>query len=85
MFALLDKQRMRIAELPNYVDKVGVYRDFNARFFHLRQPIWLRFWSASWSARMRYIAIDGWLRRAQPIELPFASPLPLPGERGSSY
>jgi glyoxylase-like metal-dependent hydrolase (beta-lactamase superfamily II) len=35
MFALLDKQRMRIAELPDYVDKVGVYRDFNARFFHL--------------------------------------------------
>jgi glyoxylase-like metal-dependent hydrolase (beta-lactamase superfamily II) len=37
MFALLDKQRMRIADLPTYLDTVGVYRDFNARFFH-RSP-----------------------------------------------
>lgn len=35
MFALLDKQRMRIADLPTYLDTVGVYRDFNAMFFRL--------------------------------------------------
>jgi glyoxylase-like metal-dependent hydrolase (beta-lactamase superfamily II) len=34
-FALLDKQRMRLADLPAYLENVGVYRDFNARFFHL--------------------------------------------------
>jgi len=34
-FALLDKQRMPLAELPDYLDRVGVYRDFNERFFHL--------------------------------------------------
>jgi glyoxylase-like metal-dependent hydrolase (beta-lactamase superfamily II) len=35
MFALLDKQRMRIADLPDYFARVGVYRDFNARYFRL--------------------------------------------------
>ena len=35
-FALLDKQRIAVAGLPAYFDRVGVYRDFNARFF--RQP-----------------------------------------------
>ena len=35
MFTLLDKQRMRIADLPTYLDTVGVYRDFNAMFFRL--------------------------------------------------
>ena len=35
VFALLDKQRMPIADLPAYLDTVGVYRDFNARFFGL--------------------------------------------------
>jgi glyoxylase-like metal-dependent hydrolase (beta-lactamase superfamily II) len=35
MFALLDKQRMRIADLPEYVGTIGVYRDFNALFFRL--------------------------------------------------
>jgi glyoxylase-like metal-dependent hydrolase (beta-lactamase superfamily II) len=35
MFSLLDKQRMRIADLPEYVGTIGVYRDFNALFFHL--------------------------------------------------
>ena len=35
-FTLLDKQRMPIAELPDYVDRVGVYRDFNALYFRLK-------------------------------------------------
>lgn len=34
-FALLDKQRMRLADLPAYVENVGVYRDFNALYFQL--------------------------------------------------
>jgi glyoxylase-like metal-dependent hydrolase (beta-lactamase superfamily II) len=34
-FALLDKQGMLLADLPGYLDRVGVYRDFNARFFRL--------------------------------------------------
>ena len=35
-FTLLDKQRMRVDELPAYLDRVGIYRDFNGRFFRLR-------------------------------------------------
>ena len=35
MFSLLDKQRMPLAELPAYLDRVGIYREFNALFFNL--------------------------------------------------
>jgi len=34
-FALLDRRQMRLADLPAYVDRVPIYRDFNARFFGL--------------------------------------------------
>jgi glyoxylase-like metal-dependent hydrolase (beta-lactamase superfamily II) len=32
-FTLLDRQRLSLAEMPAYVARVGIYRDFNARFF----------------------------------------------------
>ena len=35
MFTLLDRQRLPLAGLPAYVERVGIYRDFNARFFRL--------------------------------------------------
>lgn len=35
-FVLLDKQRLPLAQMPAYVDRVGIFRDFNARF--LRWP-----------------------------------------------
>src|SRR6202011_865672 len=31
-FALLDKQRFPTAELPAYVDRIDIYREFNQRF-----------------------------------------------------
>jgi glyoxylase-like metal-dependent hydrolase (beta-lactamase superfamily II) len=34
-FALLDKRRLSLAGLSAYVARVGIYRDFNARFFRL--------------------------------------------------
>jgi len=34
-FALLDRRRIPLADLTAYVDRVPVYRDFNARFFGL--------------------------------------------------
>ena len=34
-FHLLDRQSMLLADLPFYVDRVGVYRDFNAACLHL--------------------------------------------------
>ena len=35
VFSLLDRERMPLASLPLYVERVGVYREFNARFFRL--------------------------------------------------
>jgi glyoxylase-like metal-dependent hydrolase (beta-lactamase superfamily II) len=35
MFSLLDKQRMLVADLPGYLDRLEVCRDFNALFFRL--------------------------------------------------
>ena len=35
MFSLLDKQRMPLAGMAAYLDRVGMYREFNALFFHL--------------------------------------------------
>lgn len=35
VFSLLDKQRMLLAQLPDYLDRVGLYRDFNEKFFRL--------------------------------------------------
>lgn len=34
-FTLLDRQRLALAELPGYVERIGIYRDFNARYFGL--------------------------------------------------
>ena len=34
-FGLLDRRRMRRADLPVYVERVEIYRDFNALFFRL--------------------------------------------------
>lgn len=38
MFTLLERQRMALAELPAYVETIGLYREFNALFFRLPPP-----------------------------------------------
>jgi glyoxylase-like metal-dependent hydrolase (beta-lactamase superfamily II) len=35
VFSLLDRERIALASLPAYVGSVGLFRDFNARFFGL--------------------------------------------------
>jgi len=35
VFSLLDRERMALADLPDYVAQVGIFRDFNAHFFRL--------------------------------------------------
>ena len=35
VFSLLDKQQMPLAEMPGYLDRIGLYRDFNRQFFRL--------------------------------------------------
>jgi len=34
-FTLLHRQRMPLADLPTHVDRIGVYRDFNAAVLHM--------------------------------------------------
>ena len=34
MFTLLDRRRLALDDLPSFLERVGIYRDFNARFFH---------------------------------------------------
>ena len=35
IFTLLDRGRLPLATLPEYVERVGIYHDFNARFFRV--------------------------------------------------
>ncbi|MEO8676907.1 MAG: MBL fold metallo-hydrolase [Casimicrobiaceae bacterium] len=35
VFSLLDHQQQLLAELPSYLDRVGVFRDFNRQFYRL--------------------------------------------------
>ena len=35
MFVLLDRRRMSLADVPAYVERVGIYRELNARYFRL--------------------------------------------------
>jgi hypothetical protein len=35
VFALLDHERLPLASLADYMDRVEIYRDFNARFFRV--------------------------------------------------
>jgi len=42
-FALLDKRRLALPELPDYVARIGIYRDFNRLFFRL-PPVELARW-----------------------------------------
>jgi glyoxylase-like metal-dependent hydrolase (beta-lactamase superfamily II) len=35
VFALLDRERMLLADMPDYVERVEMFRDFNARYFKL--------------------------------------------------
>jgi glyoxylase-like metal-dependent hydrolase (beta-lactamase superfamily II) len=38
MFTLLDRRRMALAELPGYVERIGLYREFNEIFFRMPPP-----------------------------------------------
>ena len=63
-FALLDKQRLSLADLPAYIAGVGILRDFNARFLRM-SPGALAQWIASELVRAGVArAVDGALRPA---------------------
>jgi glyoxylase-like metal-dependent hydrolase (beta-lactamase superfamily II) len=60
-FTLLDRRRLPLAELPAYVERVGIYREFNARFFRLA-PDELAHWLVEALAKAGAATIrDGWL------------------------
>ena len=35
VFTLLDRQRLSLADMPAYLDRIGIYRDFNRQYFRL--------------------------------------------------
>jgi glyoxylase-like metal-dependent hydrolase (beta-lactamase superfamily II) len=60
-FTLLDRRRLALAELPDYVARIGIYRDFNARFFRL-PPAELAHWLVSELERAGAARrAEGWL------------------------
>jgi glyoxylase-like metal-dependent hydrolase (beta-lactamase superfamily II) len=60
-FALLDLRRLPLAGLPAYVDRVGIYRDFNVLFFQLA-PAALAEWLVTELEKARAARReDGWL------------------------
>ncbi len=60
-FGLLDRQRMRIDELPAYFERVGIYRDFNRRFFGLPAPRFAEWLVTSLEDVGAVRREDGWL------------------------
>lgn len=61
VFSLLDKQRMALDGLPAYLDRVGMYRDFNARFFQLPAARLAELLIAELEKAGAVRRIDGWL------------------------
>jgi glyoxylase-like metal-dependent hydrolase (beta-lactamase superfamily II) len=64
MFSLLDRQRIALAELPGYVERVGIYRDFNAAFFRLPPAQFAEAIVADLERSGAVRRADGWLAAA---------------------
>ena len=62
MFALLDKQRMRIDDLPAYFARVGIYREFNTRYFRLSPSALAELLVGELERSRAAHRNDGWLR-----------------------
>jgi len=58
MFALLDRQRLPLAELPAYVDRVEIYREFNAHFFR-ETPSELASWLVNDLRKVGVVDVEG--------------------------
>jgi glyoxylase-like metal-dependent hydrolase (beta-lactamase superfamily II) len=62
VFSLLDRERMLLAALPDYMARVGVYRDFNARFFGLSPDAFAGKLVAELERAGAVHRDDGWLK-----------------------
>ena len=60
-FALLDQRRLPLSGMPAYLDRVGIYRDFNARFFRLSPPELAEWLVAELEKAHAARREDGWL------------------------
>jgi glyoxylase-like metal-dependent hydrolase (beta-lactamase superfamily II) len=58
VFALLEKRRMAVADLPRYCEEVGLLRELNARHLHMT-PERFAEWLVAELERARAIASDG--------------------------
>lgn len=58
VFALLEKRRMAVADLPRYCEEVGMLRELNARHLHM-SPQQLAEWLVAELERARAIAREG--------------------------
>ena len=58
VFALLEKRRMAVADLPRYCEEVGLLRELNARHLHM-SPQQLAEWLVAELERARAIAREG--------------------------
>jgi glyoxylase-like metal-dependent hydrolase (beta-lactamase superfamily II) len=61
VFALLDRERMPLASLPQYMERVGVYREFNARFFRIEPAALAEKLVSELEAAGAVRRADGWL------------------------
>ena len=61
-FALLDRRRLPLSGMADYVGRVGIYRDFNARFLGL-SPAAMAQWLVGDLERAGVVhRDDGWLK-----------------------
>ena len=61
VFSLLDRERMPLASLPQYMERVGVYREFNARFFQIEPAALAETLVSELEAAGAVRRADGWL------------------------
>ncbi len=64
MFTLLEHQRMALADLPGYVERVGLYRDFNAKFFGMPASQFAEMLAGELEKSGAATRRDGWLAPA---------------------
>jgi glyoxylase-like metal-dependent hydrolase (beta-lactamase superfamily II) len=64
VFALLDRQQMELVEMPAYLDRVGLYRDFNRQFFRLAPSELAALLIGELEKSGMVKSEDGWLRLA---------------------
>ena len=65
MFTLLERQRMALADLPAYVERVSLYREFNAMFFRMAPADFAEMLAGELEKSGAARRIDGWLAPAR--------------------